>query len=223
MNAHAMISAEPPSCSASAQPASAKVLVLPGKEKQWAESDWTELVTRIMHKDEAALSALYKASIGRVWGLALRITRQHPMAEEVAEDVYMQVWRQAARFDARRGNVLTWLLTICRSRALDHLRRRDEAELHPEPETLAGETIAAADPQDLLLAVERNSRVHAALEALDAVQRQLLALAFFKGLSHQEVSAHTGMPLGTVKTHLRKALEAMRTRLGDGRAVAGAH
>jgi RNA polymerase sigma-70 factor (ECF subfamily) len=223
MNAHTMIYAEPPGGSATAQLLSAKVPALPGKEKQRAESCWAEWVAHITHKDEAALGALYQASISRVWGLALRITRQPEAAEEVAEDVYMQVWRQAARFDARRGSVLAWLLTICRSRALDYLRRRDDAEPHPEPETLADETMAAADPQDLLLAVERDNRMYAVLDELDAVQRQLLALAFFKGLSHQEVSAHTGMPLGTVKTHLRKALAAMRISLGEGGAVVGNH
>jgi RNA polymerase sigma factor (sigma-70 family) len=186
------------------------------------DADLSELVRRIAQKDEAALGALYDASVSRVYGLALRITRQREVAEEVAEDVYLQVWTQAERFDARRGNVFAWLLTICRSRALDQLRRRDDAQPHPEPETLLTEAITTdGDPQDLLLAVERNSRLHAVLGQLSPVQRQLLALAFFKGLSHQEIADHTAMPLGTVKTHLRKALEAMRTSLADYYTVAG--
>jgi len=110
--------------------------------------------------------------------------------------------------------VLTWLLTLCRSRAIDHLRRRDEAEPHEHPEALAeAETDDNRDPQNLLLAVERHGVLHRAFEELAPVQRQLVALAFFRGLSHQEISDHLGMPLGTVKTHIRKALNALRAVL----------
>jgi RNA polymerase sigma-70 factor (ECF subfamily) len=214
-----MTYAEPPGDAACDQPSSAQVRTLPGQERLRTAAHLTELVTRITHQDQAALHALYDASIGHVYGLALRITRQHEAAEAVAEDVYMQVWKEAARFDAQRGSVLAWLLTICRSRALDHWRRRDGAE--PRPETLTDETITAGgDPQDLLLAVDSNSGVHAVLQELNAVQRQLLALVFFRGLSHQAVADHTRMPLGTVKTHLRKALAAIRTTLTDCHSVA---
>jgi len=161
--------------------------------------------------DERALGSLYDATLGRVYGLALRITRNAQAAEEVAEDVYWQVWRQALRFDPARGNAMTWLLTIARSRALDSLRREDEADAHPEPETLIGAEIAQeGDPQDLLAASQRNRALHAALETLDALPRQLLALAFFRGLTHEEIAAQTALPLGTVKSHIRRALTALR-------------
>lgn len=112
-------------------------------------------------------------------------------------------------------------MIICRSRAIDHLRRCDVAESNPDPGTLADEAMfAGSNPQDLLLAVERSTRLRGALERLSAVQRQLPALAFFKGLSHHELAKHTGMPLGTVKTHLRKALGQMRTSLDDYHNVA---
>ncbi len=184
------------------------------------EAELVGLIERIARKDDAALGKLYDLTVSRVYGLALRITRQREAAEEVSEDVYLQVWDQADRFDAQRGRAYAWLLTLCRSRALDHLRRRDDAESHPDPETLVDEP-GHGDPQDLLLAVEANSRVHAVLEQLSATQRQLLALAFFKGLSHQEIAQHAGMPLGTVKTHLRKALEAMREALAEYHGIAG--
>ncbi|HMV54253.1 MAG TPA: sigma-70 family RNA polymerase sigma factor [Rhodocyclaceae bacterium] len=161
--------------------------------------------------DEQALGHLYDATLGRVYGLALRITRNAQAAEEVAEDVYWQVWRQALRFDPARGSAMTWLLTIARSRALDSLRREDEADAHPEPETLAGAEVAQeGDPQDLLAASQRNRALHAALETLDALPRQLLALAFFRGLTHEEIAAQTALPLGTVKSHIRRALTALR-------------
>jgi RNA polymerase sigma factor (sigma-70 family) len=174
------------------------------------------LLSAIAKGDEPALGALYDATVGRVYGLALRIVHQREAAEEVVEDVFLQVWQQAGRYDASRGKPLTWLLTICRSRALDYLRRVDDALVHPEPETLVAEASdERTNPQDLLLALERNSRLYAILEKLMPVQRQLLALAFFRGMTHQEIAEHTQLPLGTVKSHVRKALDKMREYLGE--------
>lgn len=172
----------------------------------------TWLVAIAKH-EEQALGALYDATLGKVFAVALRITGKPESAEEVVTDVYMQVWRDAAKYDATRGKALTWLLTICRSRALDLLRRSDPALLHEDPESLSVDLPHADDPQDLLLTLERQSKVHAALETLNPIQRQMVALAFFKGLSHQEIADHSGLPLGTVKTHLRKALEALHDTL----------
>jgi RNA polymerase sigma-70 factor (ECF subfamily) len=168
-------------------------------------------IAQISRGDERALGHLYDAALGRVYGLALRITRNPQAAEEVAEDVFWQAWRQAPRFDPARGNAVAWLLTITRSRALDSLRRDEEAERHPEPEALiAAEPSQEGDPQDLLEATQRDRRLHAALATLDALPRQLLALAFFRGLTYAEVAAHTGLPLGTVKSHIRRALATLR-------------
>ena len=177
-------------------------------------------MAQICRGDEAALGALYDATLGRVYGLALRITRNPQAAEEVAEDVFWQVWRQAPRFDPARGRVLTWLLTIARSRALDSLRRVDEADAHPEPEVfIALEAAREGDPQDLLAATQRDHRLHAALAGLDALPRQLLALAFFRGLTHEEIAAHAGLPLGTVKSQIRRALGALKNVLGKDRSL----
>jgi RNA polymerase sigma-70 factor (ECF subfamily) len=171
-------------------------------------------IAAIAQGDERALGALYDATLGRVYGLALRITRNEQAAEEVAEDVYWQVWRQALRFDPVRGNAMSWLLTIARSRALDCLRRADEADAHPEPETLVAAVAAhEGDPQDLLEATQRGQALHAALQTLDALPRQLLALAFFRGLTHEEIAQHTALPLGTVKSHIRRTLTALRGAL----------
>lgn len=177
-------------------------------------------IAAIAHCDEQALGELYDATLGRVYGLALRITRNAQAAEEVTEDVYWQVWRQALRFDPVRGNAMSWLLTIARSRALDCLRRADEADAHPEPETLlAAEAAHQADPQDLLEATQRGQALHAALKSLDALPRQLLALAFFRGLTHEEIAEHTALPLGTVKSHIRRALGALRDVLSPAIAA----
>jgi RNA polymerase sigma-70 factor (ECF subfamily) len=177
------------------------------------------LLRRIARHDESALAQLYDATLGKVYGLTLRIAGRPDAAEEIAADTYMQVWRDAGRYQPERGRVLAWLLTIARSRAIDAIRRRDEALSYPDPERLqTADAIAVDDPQDLLLQVERDSALHRALAELSALQRQLLALAFFRGLTHEEICVHTRLPLGSVKTHIRKAMALLRERLVHGPA-----
>ena len=173
-------------------------------------------VAAIAMHDEQALENLYEATLTRVYGVALRITRNPQAAEEVSEDVYWQVWREAPRFDAQRGNVIAWLLMMARSRALDYLRKQDDVELCEEPELLLGEEPARdGDPQDLLIATQHNRLLNQALEQLEPVQRQLVALAFFRGLTHDEITSCTGMALGTVKSHIRRALKQLHEVLED--------
>lgn len=173
------------------------------------------LMTRIVERDERALAQLYDETSSRVYGLALRICRQATMAEEVVEEAYWQAWRQAPRFDPVRGEVMTWLLAIARSRALDALRR-DERFRHEELAEDGAETAAEPAPAalDLLDAMRGERRVHEALATLDARSRQLVALAFFRGLTHEEIATQAGMPLGTVKSLIRRALLQLRQLLG---------
>ena len=173
-------------------------------------------VTAIAGHDEQALAELYEKTLARVYGLALRITRNSQAAEEVSEDVYWQVWREAPRFDVQRGNVIAWLLTITRSRALDYLRKQDSAELCEEPELLLmHEPACDGDPQDLLSATQTNHQLNRALQQLEPVQRQLVAMAFFRGLTHEEITTSTGIALGTVKSHIRRALKQLHDALEE--------
>lgn len=182
-----------------------------------AAGELAVLLARIAGEDESALAALYDATCRRVHGLVLRILGNPAAAEEVTEDVFFQVWRQALRFDPARGQPLAWILTIARSRALDHLRRQDPALLHPEPTTLLdAEPRDEADPQNLLVACRNHRLLHAALAALDPLPRQMIALVFFRGLTHEEVAHHAGLPLGTVKSHVRRALLHLRGALAAG-------
>lgn len=182
----------------------------PARAKR-GEPRLAELLQAVAKKDRAAFDAFYNATTERVLNLVLRITRHIDIAEEVVGDVYLQVWRQADRFDPERGNALAWLTILCRSRALDTLRRNNAAPTSgavpiseiPEPE-------ATDFPQDLLIATEQKSAVHAALDKLDPNQRQLLALAYFRGYSHSELAQFTGMPLGTVKTQLRRTISKLK-------------
>jgi RNA polymerase sigma-70 factor (ECF subfamily) len=173
-----------------------------------------EWIAHVVDGDQTALELLYESLVGQVYGLALRITRRVQLAEEVVQDTFWQVWRQAPRFDPERGAAKAWVMTIARSRALDALRRIELNECSLEPETLA--LLEASDddlPPDLLVAMQQGHQLHTALASLDSMPRQLVSLAFFRGLSHDEIAGHTGLPLGTVKSHIRRALLTLQQLL----------
>lgn len=191
-----------------------KVVPPPATGNDSDDAGYRALVARIADGDESALAALYDATAARLYALALRITRHTHDAEDVVEEAYFQIWRSADQYDRQRGRVLAWMLTICRSRALDLLRKQDRAELGADPELLSDQSDACAvDPQQLISMFQRDSAVHAAIAQLPGEQRQLVALAFLRDLSHQQISEQLKMPLGTVKTHIRKALATMRDLL----------
>lgn len=176
------------------------------------QSQLAPLVAGMAQADEAALSAFYDATVAKVHGLVLRICRDAGLAEEVVADTFFQAWTDSARYEPSRGKVLTWLLTIARSRAIDAIRRRDEALVHDAPETLrsAAEEPAAGSVEEVLELAQSNAAIGALLGALTPMQRQMVALAFYQGLSHAEISSHTGVPIGTVKSHIRRALGTLR-------------
>ncbi|MGD0961268.1 MAG: sigma-70 family RNA polymerase sigma factor [Methylomonas sp.] len=173
--------------------------------------DW---IAGMVDGDQNALGLLYDNLVHQVYGLSLRITKRTALAEEVAQDTFWQVWRQAPRFDPARGSVKAWVMTIARSRALDALREIEADECELEPETLA--LIAAPEdgaPPNLLAAVEQGRQLQTVLASLDPIARQLVSLAFFRGLSHEEIAVSSGLPLGTVKSHIRRALQTLQQQL----------
>jgi RNA polymerase sigma-70 factor (ECF subfamily) len=178
-----------------------------------------DLIARMARRDESALCALYDATVAKVYGVAVRILRVAAAAEEVVVDTFHQAWREAARFDLARGAPLAWLLTICRSRALDARRAADRAVAHEDPDSLrrADGHDVEDDPLDLLAALETRAALHAALTRLAPAQRQMLGLAFFRGYTHEEIAAHAALPLGTVKSQIRRALTALRRELAQCR------
>lgn len=188
----------------------------PPAEELPAEDDavLAALVGRIVYQDEAALAELYRQCAARLYRYALRFAADAGTAEEVVEDVFWQAWRQAPRFDATRGSVLAWLTQMARSRAIDARRAAGRNPLHGADElddsvnALAAED--DADPRAQLDAAQLARQMDAALARLDPLRRQLVSLAFQRGCTQAEIAEQTGLPLGTVKSHLRRALAQMK-------------
>jgi RNA polymerase sigma factor (sigma-70 family) len=171
------------------------------------------VIEGMIERDEQSLAELYDCTLAKVYGLALKITRRHDLAEEVVEDTYMQAWQEIAKFDDKRGPIIAWLMVICRSRAIDALRRLDHAESHADPEILSDDVSKVCSPLDILLVLERESDIQIAMTGLNALQRQLLALAFFKGYTHEEIALQMHMPLGTVKSNIKRAQDKLKIAL----------
>jgi RNA polymerase sigma-70 factor (ECF subfamily) len=194
------------------------VTYTPKESADAGQADDRELMARMGAGDEAALAALYDRWSRPVHALVSHIVRDADDADDVLEETFWQAWRQASRYDAGRGAVGTWLLTIARSRALDQLRSRTrlrEDTLTPVPGKERVEMVEATgdDPAGRVEALERRTRVAAALTTLPPEQRQVLELAYFGGLSQTEIAEQTGQPLGTVKTRTRLAAEKLRDAL----------
>jgi RNA polymerase sigma factor (sigma-70 family) len=173
-------------------------------------------IAAIVDHDERALAALYDAAMPLVFGIVMRMVRRRGLAEEVVEDTFFQVWRQAARFDPARGRALTWLLGMARSRAIDAIRREARFQ-HESLDTASAPDVEDPAPaaDDLLAAARGHADLRRALMQLNTQPRQLVAMAFFKGLSHEEIASQTALPLGTVKSQIRRALQTLRQVLGD--------
>lgn len=186
-----------------------------------SSGDDDALLQRIAAGDEHALGALYDRWSPLVFSLCVHVLGDEDEAEEAVEETFWQAWRQAARYDTTRGAVSTWLTTIARSRALDRLRakrRRQEdamSDLSQTKRAAVEETARRGDdPANGAEVSERRGLVRQALLALPPEQREVLELAYFRGLSQTEIAEHTGQPLGTIKTRVRLAMEKLRDRLG---------
>ena len=175
------------------------------------------LMAGIRAGDQAALGRLYDRASDRVYAVALRVLGNVHDAEEVVCDVFQQVWTRAAQYAAERGSVMRWLAVIAYTRAIDLKRRVSDRlrlqPLHPEDgeETYADESGRSVD--DLIDLMRNGSAVQRALADLNAEQRKLVKMAFLDGLSHHEIAERLAMPLGTVKSHIRRGLIRLRASL----------
>ncbi len=172
------------------------------------------LMARIESRDSRALGELYDRHAARLLGLARRILGGGGEAEEVVQEVFLFAWRAAASYDAERGAVLTWLVIATRSRAIDRLRARRSPSRPPtRPLEEAGDPPSGDDVEEGSAGREWEAICRSAVRELPADQRAVLELAYFEGLTQQEIAERTATPLGTVKTRARLGLMKLRERL----------
>ena len=172
------------------------------------------LAQRLLQRDVSAFEELYDRHFRIVYGLVLRILQQATTSEEVVQDVFLQLWRNASQYDSSRGPFLPWLLTLARNRALDHLRLKSERQRRREDQAeQLPPAIALPDYEGSLDQKRRATRVRELMSALQPQQRRAIELAYFEGLSHSEIAAKLEEPLGTVKSWIRNGLLKLKEGL----------
>lgn len=175
--------------------------------------DDAALLGRLIARDESALAALYDRHGATAFALALRVVGDRETAEEVVQEGFLSVWRGAATYRPERGTARGWLLSVVRNRAIDVVRARAA-----RPRTTSSEDLVLAavdDPEQAAIDAVTGTAIRAAVATLPAEQRAAVELAYFAGLSYPEIAARMGVPLGTVKSRLRLALERLRARLAE--------
>jgi RNA polymerase sigma-70 factor (ECF subfamily) len=175
----------------------------------------TELIQRLKEQDRAALSQMYDMYSSALYGVVMRIVQSPELAQQVLQDTFLKVWKNSASYDSSKGRLFTWLLNIARNTAIDatrtaHFRYRQKTE---NIDTLVSRPGNDAMNPDHL-------GVREAVGALDEKYKSLIDLIYFKGYTQEEVAEETGIPIGTVKTRLRYAMNELRKVFGDTNAVA---
>ena len=178
---------------------------------EWADAD-QRLVKDVAAGSTEALARLYDRHAGTVFGLARRILNRLEDAEEVVQDVFTQIWREAGKYERGRATVAGWVVMLARARAIDRLRSRNA-----RPDQRGADSSVMVDvpstgwsPEQVTISAEDVREVRGALAELPDVQRSLVELAYYEGLTHSEIATKTGVPLGTVKTRIRTAMATLR-------------
>ncbi len=169
---------------------------------------------RVAEGDHAAFAALYDDLAPLVYGIAKRVVRDSTHAEEVTQEVFVDLWRLAARFDAGKGNVKSWAATIAHRRAVDRVRS-EQAHRNRERTEAVAMPAPASGPDEIAVDGDARQRAVSALGQLTATQREALELAYYGGLTHVEVADRLGIALGTAKTRIRDGLLRLRSVLGE--------
>ena len=178
------------------------------------DNELMNLLDRVATRDEAALKLLYDHTASRLYGLALRILRNKEWAEDVLQESFLGIWRNAGTYRDSLSPPLAWMGMLVRSRALDFLRRRRAERLHINASIEDVEELPqdedARGPLQLAQASEQAAALHQCLQRLEPPQRQVVSLAYLRDLSHSELASSLKLPLGTVKTWMRRSLEQLR-------------
>jgi RNA polymerase sigma-70 factor (ECF subfamily) len=188
-------------------------LETPGRETATAATP-EELLERVAEGDRVAFAELYDQTAPRVLGLIKRLLKDHSQSEEVAQEVFLEIWQTATRFDHSKGSAASWMLTMAHRRAVDRVRASQSSR---DRDTKIGIRDFATEYDSVTEQVEiriEHERVERALSRLTELQRQAVTLAYYGGFSHSEVSTMLNVPIGTVKTRLRDGMIRLRDELG---------
>jgi RNA polymerase sigma-70 factor (ECF subfamily) len=182
------------------------------------------LVEKVANGDASALETLYDRYVRQCFGLALRMVEEPALAEEVVQEVFTKFWVKPANYSAQKGKFASWLLSLVHHRCIDELRRKSRTNVsfeHPEAgSVLDREPSKEMDPADQAILSDEQARVHEALREIAPNQRQVIELAYFKGLSQSEIALKLDQPIGTVKTRTRQGLKQLRVLLAAKGLVA---
>ncbi|WP_422116082.1 ECF RNA polymerase sigma factor SigK [Brachybacterium sp. UNK5269] len=173
-----------------------------------------ELLGRVALGDEDAFSRLYDETSSLLFTLVRRVVRDVAMSEEVLQEVFVEIWKQATRFDPRRGSAHGWMCTIAHRRAVDTVRASDASRRRDSDEGLRSIAEKVVDVQEEGIMRVESHRVATAMRSLTPVQADAIRLAYFGGYSHREVASLLGIPVGTAKTRIRDGMIVLRDRLG---------
>jgi RNA polymerase sigma-70 factor (ECF subfamily) len=166
------------------------------------------LMDRVLASDQDAMAEIFDRYGSLVYSVALRVLKDPGQAEDVLQEIFVQIWKNPGKFAQGRGSLPAWLAVVARNRAIDHLRQRRPSESFGD--------VVVASSVNLASEVERNwmiEKVRSVMSALPAEQQRMVELAFFEGLTHAEIAVRTGEPLGTVKTRIRSALASLRKEI----------
>jgi RNA polymerase sigma-70 factor (ECF subfamily) len=180
-----------------------------------AAGDLGPIMALVSGGDQAAFADFYDATSRTVFGIALRVLRDAAQAEEVAQEVFLEAWRTAARYDPHQGTAAAWINTIAHRRAVDRVRSVERSVQRDQRHAEAEGAIPAPDVSEEVVSRDMGNRVRRALARLPEGQRRPLALAYYDGRSQREVAEIMGLPLGTVKTRMRDAMRKLRTYLDE--------
>jgi RNA polymerase sigma-70 factor (ECF subfamily) len=183
--------------------------------------DLAATLISVAQGDDRALSVLQKHLSEPLHRVARRIVRSHECAQEIVCDVFVYVWKNAKTYDVTKGTVTAWLTRVTRNRAIDRLRSSRRHRLVNERLSLAAAAIDFEPPDDVLTHFQNALSLHQAIRSLSSLRQHLLTLSFFDDLSHEEISSRIDLPLGTVKSHLRRALQVLHSKLERDRRSEG--
>lgn len=182
-------------------------------QKPLQAADLIALLARVAERDRDAFSGLYTATSAKLFGVVWRILPSKERAEDVLQDVYVRIWNRAASFDPAKASAIAWMAAIARNRAIDEIRRRVPVSIEDTPQALD----VPAEGMDPLAAAQQSAelqRLQDCLQGLETERREIVLLAYYTGLSRDEIAQRFGHPVGTIKTWLHRSLAQLRKCLG---------